>query len=62
MKTQGAQAIGIANISMDGFVLDTWFPQPELVDGTNLISGTERLGAQDLPDRQIGRASCRERV
>ena len=53
MKTQGAQAIGIANISMDGFVLDTWFPQPELVDGTNLVSHTERLGAQDLPDRLL---------
>ncbi len=50
MQTQGAIAIGIANIAMDGTVLDTWYPEPELVDGTGLVSGTERLGAQDLPD------------
>lgn len=48
MSTQGAQAIGIANISIDGTVLDTWFPAPELVDGASLTSGTERLGAQHL--------------
>ncbi len=53
MKQQGAQGIGIANISMDGTVLDTWFPAPELVDGGDLIPGTERLGAHDLPDRLL---------
>ncbi|GAB2508319.1 2,3,4,5-tetrahydropyridine-2,6-dicarboxylate N-succinyltransferase [Corynebacterium atrinae] len=48
--TQGATAIGIANIAMDGTILDTWYPEPELVPGTGLVSGTERLGARDLPD------------
>lgn len=53
MQTQGAIAIGIANIAMDGTVLDTWYPEPELVDGTDLVSGAERLGAQDLPDSML---------
>lgn len=50
MMTQGATAIGIANIAMDGTILDTWYPEPELVDGTGLVSGSERLGARDIPD------------
>lgn len=50
MTTQGAQAIGIANIAMDGTILDTWFPAPELIDGDGLTPGSERLGAADLPD------------
>ncbi|RNE48468.1 DapH/DapD/GlmU-related protein [Corynebacterium alimapuense] len=49
MKTQGAIAVGIANIAMDGTILDTWYPEPELIDGDDLVPGTERLGAQDLP-------------
>lgn len=50
MTHQGATAVGIANIAMDGTILDTWYPEPELIDGTNLVSGTERLGAADIPD------------
>lgn len=50
MTPQGATAVGIANIAMDGTILDTWYPEPELVDGTGLVSGTERLGARDIPD------------
>ena len=49
MTVIGAQAIGIANIAMDGSVLDTWYPYPELITNTSDQSGTERLGAQDLP-------------
>lgn len=49
MTTQGATAVGIANIAMDGTILDTWYPEPELIDGTGLVPGTERLGARDLP-------------
>ena len=49
MTVIGAQAIGIANIAMDGSVLDTWYPYPELITNTSDPSGTERLGAQDLP-------------
>ena len=43
----GARAVGIANIAMDGTVLDTWFPSPELlpIDAT---SGTHRVSAHEL--------------
>lgn len=41
MSTQGASAIGIANVTTDGTVLDTWFPAPEL--GEFSSTGTERL-------------------
>ena len=47
MMTTGASATGIANIAMDGTVLDTWYPNPQL-DDTVTESGTRRLGAQDL--------------
>ncbi len=53
MTTQGATAVGIANIAMDGTILDTWYPEPDLVDGTGLVSGTERLGAADIPDSML---------
>lgn len=44
---QGARAVGIANIAMDGTVLDTWYPSPELlpIDAT---SGTQRVSAHEL--------------
>lgn len=54
--TVGAYAIGIANIAMDGTVLDTWYPDPELVQGEEaegLESGTHRLGANHLPARLL---------
>ncbi|WP_327149852.1 2,3,4,5-tetrahydropyridine-2,6-dicarboxylate N-succinyltransferase [Nocardia sp. NBC_01329] len=59
MSTQGASAIGIANVTSDGTVLDTWFPSPEL--GEFGDTGTERLatapaGLADLvgPDTARG--------
>ncbi|WP_394281226.1 succinyltransferase [Corynebacterium sp.] len=54
--TVGAYAIGIANIAMDGTVLDTWYPDPELVEGEEaegLESETHRLGANHLPARLL---------
>lgn len=54
--TVGAYAIGIANIAMDGTVLDTWYPEPELIEGEaaeGLESGTYRLGANHLPARLL---------
>ncbi|MHA2788651.1 succinyltransferase [Corynebacterium sp. S7] len=54
--TIGAYAIGIANIGMDGSVLDTWYPDPELVEGEEAVgleSGTHRLGANHLPARLL---------
>lgn len=51
----GAYAIGIANIAMDSTVLDTWYPEPELLsDVPNLPTGTIRLGAQDIPPNFLG--------
>ena len=47
MMTTGASATGIANIAMDGTVLDTWYPNPQL-DDTVTESRPRRLGAQDL--------------
>ncbi|MDO5029468.1 MAG: succinyltransferase [Corynebacterium sp.] len=47
MITSGAVATGIANIAMDGTVLDTWFPAPALSDDVT-ETGTHRLGAADL--------------
>ncbi|ONM50663.1 2,3,4,5-tetrahydropyridine-2,6-dicarboxylate N-succinyltransferase [Nocardia donostiensis] len=41
MSIQGASAIGIATVTTDGTVLDTWFPSPELGEFTE--TGTERL-------------------
>ena len=45
--SQGARAVGIANIAMNGTVLDTWFPSPELlpIDAT---FGTHRVSAHEL--------------
>ena len=41
MSIQGATAVGIANVTSDGIVLDTWYPSPEL--GSFETTGTERL-------------------
>ena len=51
MTTQGARAVGIANIAADGTVLDTWYPQPAL--GHPQASGTRRLSATDLSPRLL---------
>ncbi|WP_199222381.1 succinyltransferase [Corynebacterium yudongzhengii] len=57
MQRLGARAVGIANIAMDGTILDTWYPSPEVVDlddpEVSLVSGTERLGASDIPDQLL---------
>jgi len=41
VSIQGATAVGIANVTSDGIVLDTWYPSPEL--GSFETTGTERL-------------------
>ena len=59
MNTTGVSAIGIANIAMDGTVLDTWYPHPELsTDDAHQWRdigepGTVRLGAHDLSPRML---------
>ncbi|MER5932271.1 2,3,4,5-tetrahydropyridine-2,6-dicarboxylate N-succinyltransferase [Streptomyces sp. NPDC002054] len=44
-RTTGAVAAGLATITPDGTVLDTWFPAPELVEEAG-PAGTERLTAE----------------
>ncbi|MFB7174518.1 2,3,4,5-tetrahydropyridine-2,6-dicarboxylate N-succinyltransferase [Streptomyces sp. NPDC056254] len=44
-RTTGAVAAGLATLTADGTVLDTWFPAPELVAEPGL-AGTERLTAE----------------
>lgn len=39
---------------MDGTVLDTWYPSPTLIQSTrDVVSGTQRLGAADLPQEYL---------
>ncbi|MFJ5805185.1 2,3,4,5-tetrahydropyridine-2,6-dicarboxylate N-succinyltransferase [Streptomyces sp. NPDC093093] len=45
MRTSGAVAAGLATITSDGTVLDTWFPAPRLVAEPG-PAGTERLTAE----------------
>lgn len=52
MKLMGAQAVGIANIAMDGSVLDTWYPDPQLEESVD-HTGSTRLGAHDLPPKLL---------
>jgi 2,3,4,5-tetrahydropyridine-2-carboxylate N-succinyltransferase len=47
VSTQGAAAVGIANIAADGTVLDTWYPAPTL--GEYSETGTQRLEGTDIP-------------
>ena len=48
----GAEATGIANIAMDGTVLDTWYPSPALIDVATHdpapTARSERVGAHKL--------------
>lgn len=56
---KGAVGLGIANIAMDGTILDTWYPDPTLIDPDNwtesypLETGSVRLGARDLTPRML---------
>jgi len=43
-----AAGFGLATVTDDGTVLDTWFPDPEL--GAYSPSGTTRLSADEVPD------------
>lgn len=51
----GAQAVGIANIAMDGTVLDTWYPTPKLInvaeDDLGYSAGTVRVSAHELSQK-----------
>ncbi|NMD56486.1 MULTISPECIES: 2,3,4,5-tetrahydropyridine-2,6-dicarboxylate N-succinyltransferase [Tsukamurella] len=46
MTNRGAKAYGLATITDDGTVLDTWFPAPELTDGGGTVGSVrEPAGA-----------------
>ncbi|MBP1160048.1 2,3,4,5-tetrahydropyridine-2,6-dicarboxylate N-succinyltransferase [Rhodococcus sp. PvR099] len=47
MSTQGATAVGIANVTTGGVVLDTWYPEPTLSDVAE--TGTVVLEGADIP-------------
>ncbi|QNG18063.1 2,3,4,5-tetrahydropyridine-2,6-dicarboxylate N-succinyltransferase [Rhodococcus triatomae] len=47
MSTQGATAVGLANVTVSGTVLDTWYPAPAL--GTPEDTGTTVLEGGDVP-------------
>lgn len=47
MSIQGATAVGIANVTTDGVVLDTWYPEPAL--GEVAETGTVVLDGSDVP-------------
>ena len=47
-RVTSASGVGLATIAADGSVLDTWFPEPQLIgDGP---SGTVRLSIADIPE------------
>ncbi|OQO90228.1 2,3,4,5-tetrahydropyridine-2,6-dicarboxylate N-succinyltransferase [Saccharomonospora piscinae] len=51
--TTGATGVGLATVTTDGTVLDTWFPQPKLITadaGEAPATGTERLSAAETAD------------
>ncbi|MDQ0377284.1 2,3,4,5-tetrahydropyridine-2,6-dicarboxylate N-succinyltransferase [Amycolatopsis thermophila] len=54
-ETTGAHGIGLATVTTDGTVLDTWFPQPKL--GEPGTSGTERL-TRDEAAEVLGEAAA----
>ncbi|MGW7332377.1 2,3,4,5-tetrahydropyridine-2,6-dicarboxylate N-succinyltransferase [Streptomyces sp. NPDC054840] len=56
-RTTGAVAAGLATITADGTVLDTWFPAPELVAEPGPV-GTERLTA-DQAVELLGAAAAK---
>jgi 2,3,4,5-tetrahydropyridine-2-carboxylate N-succinyltransferase len=45
-QTTGARATGLATLAVDGTVLDTWFPAPELADGIAASSSTRLTAAE----------------
>ncbi|MEW2586009.1 2,3,4,5-tetrahydropyridine-2,6-dicarboxylate N-succinyltransferase [Streptomyces virginiae] len=56
-RTTGAVAAGLATITADGTVLDTWFPAPELVAEPG-PAGTERLTAEQAVE-SLGAAAAK---
>ncbi|KGH45437.1 2,3,4,5-tetrahydropyridine-2,6-carboxylate N-succinyltransferase [Modestobacter caceresii] len=47
-ETIGANGVGIATLTSDGTVLDTWFPSPTLSSADQGESGTQPIGVLEL--------------
>ncbi|RSM54321.1 2,3,4,5-tetrahydropyridine-2,6-dicarboxylate N-succinyltransferase [Amycolatopsis sp. WAC 01376] len=58
-ETTGATGVGLATVTTDGTVLDTWFPLPKLIDGTDSKAGTVRLTAEEASEA-LGEAAAAE--
>ncbi len=56
-ETTGATGVGLATVTTDGTVLDTWFPLPKLIEGTDGKPGTVRLTAEEATEA-LGEAAA----
>ncbi|BBY31288.1 2,3,4,5-tetrahydropyridine-2,6-dicarboxylate N-succinyltransferase [Mycolicibacterium sediminis] len=50
MTVTSASGVGIATIAADGTILDTWFPEPELLEDDDVTAGTTRLSVAEVPE------------
>jgi 2,3,4,5-tetrahydropyridine-2-carboxylate N-succinyltransferase len=55
-ETTGAHGVGLATVSSDGTVLDTWFPHPKLTEAAG-ETGTERLSPEQATET-LGEAAA----
>src|SRR5690349_20997093 len=50
LTVTSASGVGIATIAADGTILDTWFPEPELLEDDDVTAGTTRLSVAEVPE------------
>jgi 2,3,4,5-tetrahydropyridine-2-carboxylate N-succinyltransferase len=55
-ETTGAHGVGLATVTSDGTVLDTWFPHPKLTEAAG-ETGTERLSLEQATEA-LGEAAA----
>jgi 2,3,4,5-tetrahydropyridine-2-carboxylate N-succinyltransferase len=55
-ETTGAHGVGLATVTSDGTVLDTWFPHPKLTEAAG-ETGTERLSPEQATEA-LGEAAA----
>ncbi|MFC3452043.1 2,3,4,5-tetrahydropyridine-2,6-dicarboxylate N-succinyltransferase [Amycolatopsis speibonae] len=56
-ETTGATGVGLATVTTEGTVLDTWFPLPKLTDGADSEPDTVRLTAEEASEA-LGEAAA----
>ncbi|ANN20479.1 2,3,4,5-tetrahydropyridine-2,6-dicarboxylate N-succinyltransferase [Amycolatopsis orientalis] len=56
-ETTGATGVGLATVTTDGTVLDTWFPLPKLTESADDKAGTVRLTAEEASEA-LGEAAA----